>query len=115
MSVVSLRRHEARFKQRMLELTDTNNTAYLFLSAANRWLEVRTVSLPPRHVTCWGRRVFTSEHPACVCVCVQDYLGAVIVLSAAGAAIWTKTCSLGLAGLGLTYALTVSLLITGPG
>lgn len=27
----------------MLELTDTNNTAYLFLSAANRWLEVRTV------------------------------------------------------------------------
>uniref|UniRef100_H3C964 Uncharacterized protein n=1 Tax=Tetraodon nigroviridis TaxID=99883 RepID=H3C964_TETNG len=37
-------RHEARFKQRMLELTDTNNTAYLFLSAANRWLEVRTVS-----------------------------------------------------------------------
>lgn len=49
-------------------------------------------------------------------MCVQDYLGAVIVLSAAGAAIWTKTCSLGLAGLGLTYALTVSLLITvGPG
>lgn len=39
----SLLRHEARFKQRMLELTDTNNTAYLFLSAANRWLEVRTV------------------------------------------------------------------------
>ena len=36
-------RHEARFKQRMLELTDTNNTAYLFLSTANRWLEVRTV------------------------------------------------------------------------
>lgn len=38
-------RHEARFKQRMLELTDTNNTAYLFLSAANRWLEVRTVKI----------------------------------------------------------------------
>uniref|UniRef100_A0A9L0RUD7 ATP binding cassette subfamily C member 9 n=1 Tax=Equus caballus TaxID=9796 RepID=A0A9L0RUD7_HORSE len=36
-------RHETRFKQRMLELTDTNNIAYLFLSAANRWLEVRTV------------------------------------------------------------------------
>ncbi|PIN97137.1 hypothetical protein AB205_0008040, partial [Aquarana catesbeiana] len=36
-------RHESRFKQRMLELTDTNNLAYLFLSAANRWLEVRTV------------------------------------------------------------------------
>ncbi|RXN19761.1 ATP-binding cassette sub-family C member 9-like isoform X3 [Labeo rohita] len=71
-------RHEARFKQRMLELTDTNNTAYLFLSAANRWLEVRT-----------------------------DYLGAVIVLTAAVAAIWTSPES-SLVGLGLTYALTVT-------
>ncbi|XP_031714799.1 ATP-binding cassette sub-family C member 9 isoform X4 [Anarrhichthys ocellatus] len=75
-------RHEARFKQRMLELTDTNNTAYLFLSAANRWLEVRT-----------------------------DYLGAVIVLAAAGASIWFPSIGLasgGLVGLGLTYALTVT-------
>ncbi|CAN9508515.1 unnamed protein product [Ophioblennius macclurei] len=75
-------RHEARFKQRMLELTDTNNTAYLFLSAANRWLEVRT-----------------------------DYLGAVIVLTVAGTSIWGLTCGLpagGLVGLGLTYALTVT-------
>uniref|UniRef100_A0A7N8WZM8 ATP-binding cassette, sub-family C (CFTR/MRP), member 9 n=1 Tax=Mastacembelus armatus TaxID=205130 RepID=A0A7N8WZM8_9TELE len=75
-------RHEARFKQRMLELTDTNNTAYLFLSAANRWLEVRT-----------------------------DYLGAVIVLTAAGASIWSLRYGLpsgGLVGLGLTYALTVT-------
>uniref|UniRef100_A0A3B4V1Y9 ATP-binding cassette, sub-family C (CFTR/MRP), member 9 n=1 Tax=Seriola dumerili TaxID=41447 RepID=A0A3B4V1Y9_SERDU len=75
-------RHEARFKQRMLELTDTNNTAYLFLSAANRWLEVRT-----------------------------DYLGAVIVLTAAGASIWSlkyAVPSVGLVGLGLTYALTVT-------
>ncbi|XP_067283414.1 ATP-binding cassette sub-family C member 9 isoform X3 [Pseudorasbora parva] len=71
-------RHEARFKQRMLELTDTNNTAYLFLSAANRWLEVRT-----------------------------DYLGAVIVLTAAVAATWNASQS-GLVGLGLTYALTVT-------
>uniref|UniRef100_A0A671XZH0 ATP-binding cassette, sub-family C (CFTR/MRP), member 9 n=1 Tax=Sparus aurata TaxID=8175 RepID=A0A671XZH0_SPAAU len=74
--------HEARFKQRMLELTDTNNTAYLFLSAANRWLEVRT-----------------------------DYLGAVIVLTAAGASIWSLEYGLpsgGLVGLGLTYALTVT-------
>nr|XP_055046145.1 ATP-binding cassette sub-family C member 9 isoform X2 [Misgurnus anguillicaudatus] len=71
-------RHEARFKQRMLELTDTNNTAYLFLSAANRWLEVRT-----------------------------DYLGAMIVLTAAVAAIWSSSQS-GLVGLGLTYALTVT-------
>uniref|UniRef100_A0A671Y2H3 ATP-binding cassette, sub-family C (CFTR/MRP), member 9 n=1 Tax=Sparus aurata TaxID=8175 RepID=A0A671Y2H3_SPAAU len=72
----------ARFKQRMLELTDTNNTAYLFLSAANRWLEVRT-----------------------------DYLGAVIVLTAAGASIWSLEYGLpsgGLVGLGLTYALTVT-------
>uniref|UniRef100_A0A3Q3W9M0 Uncharacterized protein n=1 Tax=Mola mola TaxID=94237 RepID=A0A3Q3W9M0_MOLML len=75
-------RHEARFKQRMLELTDTNNTAYLFLSAANRWLEVRT-----------------------------DYLGAVIVLTAAVTSIWSLhygLLSAGLVGLGLTYALTVS-------
>ncbi|XP_062850775.1 ATP-binding cassette sub-family C member 9 isoform X2 [Trichomycterus rosablanca] len=74
-------RHEARFKQRMLDLTDTNNTAYLFLSAANRWLEVRT-----------------------------DYLGAVIVLTAAVAAIWMSSYGLapGLVGLGLTYALTVT-------
>ncbi|XP_035003071.1 ATP-binding cassette sub-family C member 9 [Hippoglossus stenolepis] len=71
-------RHEARFKQRMLELTDTNNTAYLFLSAANRWLEVRT-----------------------------DYLGAVIVLTAAGASIWNQPYG-GMVGLGLTYALTVT-------
>jgi len=39
--------HALNVKQRMLELTDTNNTAYLFLSAANRWLEVRTVSKVP--------------------------------------------------------------------
>uniref|UniRef100_A0A4W3JB18 ATP-binding cassette, sub-family C (CFTR/MRP), member 9 n=1 Tax=Callorhinchus milii TaxID=7868 RepID=A0A4W3JB18_CALMI len=73
--------HEARFKQRMLELTDANNIAYLFLSAANRWLEVRT-----------------------------DYLGACIVLTAAVASIfcasYTKLSS-SLVGLGLTYALTV--------
>ncbi|XP_074554048.1 ATP-binding cassette sub-family C member 9 isoform X2 [Halichoeres trimaculatus] len=73
-------RHEARFKQRMLELTDTNNTAYLFLSAANRWLEVRT-----------------------------DYLGAVIVLTAAVAFIWNPLgSSESMVGLGLTYALTVT-------
>uniref|UniRef100_A0A3Q1FN39 ATP-binding cassette, sub-family C (CFTR/MRP), member 9 n=1 Tax=Acanthochromis polyacanthus TaxID=80966 RepID=A0A3Q1FN39_9TELE len=75
-------RQEARFKQRMLELTDTNNTAYLFLSAANRWLEVRT-----------------------------DYLGAVIVLTAAATSIWSLRFGLqtgGLVGLGLTYALTVT-------
>uniref|UniRef100_UPI00398F530D ATP-binding cassette sub-family C member 9-like isoform X1 n=1 Tax=Pristiophorus japonicus TaxID=55135 RepID=UPI00398F530D len=74
-------RHEARFKQRMLELTDANNIAYLFLSAANRWLEVRT-----------------------------DYLGAYIVLLAALASIAYsnyKDLPSGLVGFGLTYALTV--------
>ncbi|KAB1254396.1 ATP-binding cassette sub-family C member 9 [Camelus dromedarius] len=69
--------HETRFKQRMLELTDTNNIAYLFLSAANRWLEVRT-----------------------------DYLGACIVLTASIASISGSSNS-GLVGLGLLYALTV--------
>ncbi|MBN3275216.1 ABCC9 protein, partial [Polyodon spathula] len=74
-------RHETRFKQRMLELIDTNNVAYLFLSAANRWLEVRT-----------------------------DYLGAVIVLTAAVTSICTSENGLqsGLVGLGLTYALTLT-------
>ncbi|CAM5079588.1 unnamed protein product [Natator depressus] len=71
-------RHEARFKQHMLELTDTNNIAYLFLSAANRWLEVRT-----------------------------DYLGACIVLTAAVTSI-THGSDSGLLGLGLLYALTIT-------
>ncbi|XP_053928984.1 ATP-binding cassette sub-family C member 9 isoform X8 [Cuculus canorus] len=71
-------RHEARFKQRMLELTDTNNIAYLFLSAANRWLEVRT-----------------------------DYLGACIVLTAAVTSI-TEGLNSGFVGLGLLYALTIT-------
>ncbi|XP_053575092.1 ATP-binding cassette sub-family C member 9 isoform X2 [Bombina bombina] len=71
-------RHEARFKQRMLELIDTNNMAYLFLSAANRWLEVRT-----------------------------DYLGACIVLTAAVASVHQGITS-AMVGLGLTYALTVT-------
>ncbi|XP_062990830.1 ATP-binding cassette sub-family C member 9 [Elgaria multicarinata webbii] len=71
-------RHEPRFKQRMLELTDTNNIAYLFLSAANRWLEVRT-----------------------------DYLGAFIVLTAAVASI-SRGPTAGLVGLGLLYALTIT-------
>ncbi|XP_073418394.1 ATP-binding cassette sub-family C member 9 isoform X2 [Dendrobates tinctorius] len=71
-------RHESRFKQRMLELSDTNNLAYLFLTAANRWLEVRT-----------------------------DYLGACIVLTAAVTSITSELTS-GIVGLGLTYALTVT-------
>ncbi|XP_055508829.1 ATP-binding cassette sub-family C member 9-like [Leucoraja erinacea] len=73
-------RHESRFKQHMLELIDANNIAYLFLSAANRWLEVRT-----------------------------DYLGAYIVLTAALASIAYSKYGISPAyvGLGLTYALTL--------
>lgn len=37
-------RYETRFQQKLLELTDSNNIASLFLTAANRWLEVRMVS-----------------------------------------------------------------------
>ncbi|POI35503.1 hypothetical protein CIB84_000745, partial [Bambusicola thoracicus] len=71
-------KHESRFKQRMLELTDTNNIAYLFLSAANIWLEVR-----------------------------MDYLGACIVLTAAITSI-TEVSNSGFVGLGLLYALTIT-------
>ena len=99
----------------MLELTDTNNTAYLFLSAANRWLEVRTVrnhfttrdSFPNmcgQTLSPWLR---THHMVLCCPVVVQDYLGAVIVLTAAGACIWSSQSG-GMVGLALTYALTVS-------
>lgn len=95
----------------MLELTDTNNTAYLFLSAANRWLEVRTVRKPflnvPPNALQPGYGTWMAN---CIYV-YQDYLGAVIVLMAAGASIWSLRFGLlsgGLVGLGLTYALTVS-------
>ncbi|XP_042714742.2 ATP-binding cassette sub-family C member 8 isoform X9 [Chrysemys picta bellii] len=37
-------RYEGRFRQKLLEYTDSNNIASLFLTAANRWLEVRMVS-----------------------------------------------------------------------
>lgn len=43
-------RYEARFQQKLLEYTDSNNIASLFLTAANRWLEVRmasTIHRPP--------------------------------------------------------------------
>ncbi|XP_046715562.1 ATP-binding cassette sub-family C member 8 isoform X1 [Silurus meridionalis] len=75
-------RYEARFRQRLLELTDANNVASLFLTAANRWLEVR-----------------------------MEYIGACIVLIAAVASITNSLynhLSTGLVGLGLTYALMVS-------
>lgn len=41
----SIDRYEPRFRQRLLQFTDANNIASLFLTAANRWLEVRMVTL----------------------------------------------------------------------
>uniref|UniRef100_A0A8D0C814 ATP binding cassette subfamily C member 8 n=1 Tax=Salvator merianae TaxID=96440 RepID=A0A8D0C814_SALMN len=75
-------RYESRFKQKLLEYTDSNNIASLFLTAANRWLEVR-----------------------------MEYIGACVVLIAAVASITNSLYSKlpsGLVGLGLTYALMVS-------
>nr|XP_051689946.1 ATP-binding cassette sub-family C member 8 isoform X1 [Oryctolagus cuniculus] len=75
-------RYEARFQQKLLEYTDSNNIASLFLTAANRWLEVR-----------------------------MEYIGACVVLIAAATSISNslhRELSAGLVGLGLTYALMVS-------
>ncbi|EGW12081.1 ATP-binding cassette transporter sub-family C member 8, partial [Cricetulus griseus] len=75
-------RYEARFQQKLLEYTDSNNIASLFLTAANRWLEVR-----------------------------MEYIGACVVLIAAATSISNSLhgeLSAGLVGLGLTYALMVS-------
>nr|XP_033784243.1 ATP-binding cassette sub-family C member 8 isoform X2 [Geotrypetes seraphini] len=75
-------RYEARFRQKLLEHTDSNNIASLFLTAANRWLEVR-----------------------------MEYIGACVVLIAAVASITNSLyyeLSSGLVGLGLIYALMVS-------
>uniref|UniRef100_A0A8C9FFE9 ATP binding cassette subfamily C member 8 n=1 Tax=Pavo cristatus TaxID=9049 RepID=A0A8C9FFE9_PAVCR len=75
-------RYEAKFRQKLLEYTDSNNIASLFLTAANRWLEVR-----------------------------MEYIGACVVLIAAVTSITSclySKLSSGLVGLGLTYALMVS-------
>uniref|UniRef100_A0A9L0RE92 ATP binding cassette subfamily C member 8 n=1 Tax=Equus caballus TaxID=9796 RepID=A0A9L0RE92_HORSE len=75
-------RYETRFQQKLLEYTDSNNIASLFLTAANRWLEVR-----------------------------MEYIGACVVLIAAVTSISNslhRELSAGLVGLGLTYALMVS-------
>ncbi|MEQ2171770.1 hypothetical protein GOODEAATRI_014124, partial [Goodea atripinnis] len=69
-------------RQRLLQFTDANNIASLFLTAANRWLEVR-----------------------------MEYVGACVVLVAAVASITNSLYNQlppGLVGLGLTYALMVS-------
>uniref|UniRef100_A0A4W3IJU3 ATP-binding cassette, sub-family C (CFTR/MRP), member 8 n=1 Tax=Callorhinchus milii TaxID=7868 RepID=A0A4W3IJU3_CALMI len=75
-------RQESRFRQQLLEHTDANNIASLFLTAANRWLEVR-----------------------------MEYIGACVVLIAAVASITNSLyygLASGLVGLGLTYALMIS-------
>ncbi|XP_074086279.1 ATP-binding cassette sub-family C member 8-like isoform X2 [Macrotis lagotis] len=75
-------RYEALFQQKLLSYADSNNIASLFLTAANRWLEVR-----------------------------MEYVGAFVVLIAAVASITkslNKELPTGLVGLGLTYALMVS-------
>lgn len=41
--MLSVGRYEPRFRHRLLQFTDANNIASLFLTAANRWLEVRMV------------------------------------------------------------------------
>ncbi|XP_010773066.1 ATP-binding cassette sub-family C member 8-like, partial [Notothenia coriiceps] len=72
-------RYEPRFRQRLLQFTDAHNIASVFLTAANRWLEVR-----------------------------MEYVGACVVLVAAVASITNSLyneLSTGLVGLGLTYAL----------
>uniref|UniRef100_A0A8D0QQ42 ATP binding cassette subfamily C member 8 n=1 Tax=Sus scrofa TaxID=9823 RepID=A0A8D0QQ42_PIG len=76
-------RYEARFQQKLLEYTDSNNIASLFLTAANRWLEVR-----------------------------MEYIGACVVLIAAVTSISNslhRELSAGLVGLGLTYALMIGI------
>ncbi|KAM6159075.1 ATP-binding cassette sub-family C member 8 isoform 3-T3 [Rhynchocyon petersi] len=75
-------RYETRFQKKLLGYTDSNNIASLFLTAANRWLEVR-----------------------------MEYIGACVVLIAAVTSISNslhRELSAGLVGLGLTYALMVS-------
>ncbi|KAK2100686.1 ATP-binding cassette sub- C member 8 [Saguinus oedipus] len=93
-------RYEARFQQKLLEYTDSNNIASLFLTAANRWLEVRMASaVHPYPAPCRG----ASDR--------REYIGACVVLIAAVTSISNslhRELSAGLVGLGLTYALMVS-------
>uniref|UniRef100_A0A8C0FGW7 ATP binding cassette subfamily C member 8 n=1 Tax=Bubo bubo TaxID=30461 RepID=A0A8C0FGW7_BUBBB len=71
-------RYEAKFRQKLLEYTDSNNIASLFLTAANRWLEVRMAST--------------------LSLCIHNEF---ICLN-------SNKLPSGLVGLGLTYALMVS-------
>ncbi|KFV70861.1 ATP-binding cassette sub-family C member 8, partial [Dryobates pubescens] len=72
-------RYEAKFRQKLLEYTDSNNIASLFLTAANRWLEEYI-----------GACVVLIAAVTSITSCLYSNL------------------SSGLVGLGLTYALMVS-------
>ncbi|NWI83321.1 ABCC8 protein, partial [Dryoscopus gambensis] len=72
-------RYEAKFRQKLLEYTDSNNIASLFLTAANRWLE--------------------EYIGACVVL--------IAAVTSITSCLYNKITS-GLVGLGLTYALMVS-------
>ncbi|KFP13086.1 ATP-binding cassette sub-family C member 8, partial [Egretta garzetta] len=72
-------RYEAKFRQKLLEYTDSNNIASLFLTAANRWLE--------------------EYIGACVVL--------IAAVTSITSCLYSKLSS-GLVGLGLTYALMVS-------
>ncbi|EMP38269.1 ATP-binding cassette sub-family C member 8 [Chelonia mydas] len=121
-------RYESRFRQKLLEYTDSNNIASLFLTAANRWLEVRMATVlcyVGGFLTCFPRKDEividlagpSSEKSEPVLPGIQEqqpraeYIGACVVLIAAVTSITNSLynqLSSGLVGLGLTYALMVS-------
>lgn len=106
-------RYEPRFRQRLLQFTDANNIASLFLTAANRWLEVRmvTMHLQPAGLLCPMLLPGRATHLIWFSDCLQEYVGACVVMVAAVASITNSLydqLSTGLVGLGLTYALMVS-------
>ncbi|EPQ18360.1 ATP-binding cassette sub-family C member 8 [Myotis brandtii] len=122
-------RYEARFQQKLLEYTDSNNIASLFLTAANRWLEVRMATLVVLPVSdrsplfsmllpgdCESEgsgevTVASAPEGPSQPVPPQEYIGACVVLIAAVTSISNslhRGLSAGLVGLGLTYALMVS-------
>ncbi|CAH1801693.1 unnamed protein product [Owenia fusiformis] len=82
LSTIRAYRDETRFMERIHERIDSNNTAYLYLNTANRWLGIRL-----------------------------DYMGAIIVFAAAITTVATGVtgaASPGVVGLSITYALMVS-------
>ncbi|EQB79133.1 ATP-binding cassette transporter sub-family C member 8-like protein [Camelus ferus] len=105
-------RYEARFQQKLLEYTDSNNIASLFLTAANRWLEVRMASAPtPTPGPRTGASDRAVEPEQVITAWGLEYIGACVVLIAAVTSISNslhRELSAGLVGLGLTYALMVS-------